>query len=488
MLHNLAIEISNWLHTHPEWGGIITFVIAFLESLAIVGIFIPALLFFTAIGALVSSGVLPWLPIVLWAFAGAVLGDGCSYLTGYLQHEKLQNVWPFNKYQNLFAKGKSFFKQHGGKSVFISRFVGPLRAIMPMVAGMLGMKPQRFFLVNIPSAIIWSPFYMSGGFLLGAAATSLSPHSGQHFALILSGALIGVGIIYLLLSWLIRWLHPHLHPLIMRFESLRRVFHNAIDFNHGNQTFLGLWGIVCLILFCCVLLLVMGHFGIDTINLDVYNFFVNDRNPWGDQFFLWLTLLGQDQVLLAWLAFVTLYLFIIKKQRAAKYVFGLTFTASLVIYLLKLITHSPRPGGLVSGPLDFSFPSGHVVLSIIGFGFIALLLINHFEKKFKRWTQFIVAVLIFGIAISRLYLGAHWLTDVVGSTLLGSTLLLFFIIAYRRKAMEPIRLWPTLLVFILSFAVVYASYAWFNYATLLQSYQMVPASNTAVMLPPAIFV
>ncbi|MBX9705985.1 MAG: phosphatase PAP2 family protein, partial [Gammaproteobacteria bacterium] len=108
--------------------------------------------------------------------------------------------------------------------------------------------------------------------------------------------------------------------------------------------------------------------------------------------------------------------------------------------------------------------------------------------KYKRWTQFIVAVLVFGIAVSRLYLGAHWLTDVVGSTLLGSTLLLFFIIAYRRKAMEPIPIWSTLLVLIVSFAVIYGCYAWFYYPTLLQDYQMVPAPSSAVMMPAAIFV
>lgn len=229
--------------------------------------------FFTAVGALITSGVLPLTPILLWTFAGAILGDGSSYLIGYYYRDKLQRMWPFNKYQKLLNKGQRFFTKHGGKSVFISRFVGPLRSIIPIVAGMMDMKPRRFFMVNIPSAILWTPFYMSGGFLLGEAATSLAPHSAQHFIVVIGIALLAMTLIVFLLRWLVSIINHRLHGKLMKIESVQRIFFNAIDFNHAQQTFLGLSGLVGLILFSTILLLIISNVGIDVINFQVHTFF-----------------------------------------------------------------------------------------------------------------------------------------------------------------------------------------------------------------------
>ena len=55
----------------------------------------------------------------------------------------------------------------------IGRFVGPVRALVPLVAGMLGFKPLRFTIANVASAILWAPVYMLPGFILGAASTEL---------------------------------------------------------------------------------------------------------------------------------------------------------------------------------------------------------------------------------------------------------------------------------------------------------------------------
>lgn len=488
MLHQLAHQVTLWLHDNPEWGGIVAFIVALTESLAIIGIFIPALIIFTAIGALVSSGVLPLMPILLWTFLGAIIGDGGSYLIGYYYHQKLQRIWPFNKYHNLLNKGKRYFTKHGGKSVFISRFVGPLRSIMPIVAGMMNMRPRKFFAVNIPSAIIWAPFYMSGGFLLGAAANSISPGSGQHFTVVIVIALLAITLLFFLMRWLIVWLNNHLHDQMMKVASLQRVFFNAIDFNHAQQTFLGLWGIVCLILFLTLVLLIIGHIGIDMMNLQIHHFFQGDRNQFGDNFFLAIALLGQPQILLSWAAVIIIALFISKNVQAAKYFLGLLLLAAALIYLFKTITHYPSPNPNTEGYQNFSFPSSHLVFSICVYGLLSHLIVMRFERRYHYWAFSVISILIFMISISQLYLGIDWLTDVIGSALLGCVLVLIAIIAYRRKATAKIKLRWFLPLLIISFALFYGGYTWLHYTQLLSTYQVVPLAKISVITPPALLV
>ncbi len=488
MLQQYAHEVTTWLTLHPEWGGIVTFIIAIAESLAIIGIFVPALIFFTAIGALVSSGVLPLYAMLIWAFAGAVIGDAVSFFIGYFYKERLQNIWPFNKYQRLFDRAKVFFAKHGGKSVFVCRFIGPLRAIMPLVAGIMNMKPRRFFIVNIAAALLWSPIYMSGGFILGFAAKSLSPHHGQHLTVVIGTALLIVTFIYLLLRLIIHKLHKHIHFRVMRFPTIRKIFFNAINFDHAQQTFLGLWGVVFLILFFAVLLSIISQFGLNHINNLVHHYFQADRNPIGDNFFLIITLFGQPTILYSWVGIMLVALLFKQHWRTAKHLLGLACITALSTYFIKVVTHYPRPGGLVNGPHNFSFPSVHITVAIIVYGFFSYIVLEQFEKHHHRWALITVSIMVFAIAVSRLYLGVHWFSDIIGSILLGLVLLLMFIISYRRKATEKVDQRWFIPLLISSFIIIYGLYAWQNYAMLLQNYQILAPHHMPVLLPGPVLV
>lgn len=160
---------QEWLQTNQHWAGVIAFVIAAAESLAGIGILVPGITLFFAIGALIGTGELNFWIIAWWAFAGAVLGDNLSYWLGKRYRAQLWSVWPLSRYPNLPLQGEQFFAKHGGKSIIFGRFVGPIRAVVPAVAGMSNMPSGYFFAVNVLSALLWAPLILLPGVLFGDA-------------------------------------------------------------------------------------------------------------------------------------------------------------------------------------------------------------------------------------------------------------------------------------------------------------------------------
>ena len=162
-------QITGWLELHSVWLGPAIALVALVESLAAVGIVVPGVAILFAFGAMAGTGVLDIYSTLLWAFAGAVVGDGISFWLGYHYHEKLKKWWPFNRHPEWLEHGEQFFYKYGVFSVVIGRFVGVVRPFIPVVAGMMDMPPIRFFVVNVLSAMVWAPVYLLPGYLTGAA-------------------------------------------------------------------------------------------------------------------------------------------------------------------------------------------------------------------------------------------------------------------------------------------------------------------------------
>jgi undecaprenyl-diphosphatase len=159
-----AFEV--WLVANPAWAGFAIFIVSACESLAVVGLFIPGFIAMGIIGGLVSLGMLEPIPTLCWAILGAIVGDGLSYSLGRRFKHHLPYYWPFSRFPKWLARGKEFFIEHGGKSIIVGRFVGPVRPFIPVVAGMMSMDPRQFLLANVFSAIIWAPVYMFPGYLI----------------------------------------------------------------------------------------------------------------------------------------------------------------------------------------------------------------------------------------------------------------------------------------------------------------------------------
>ena len=154
---------------HPGLAYGAVFLVSLSESLALVGLLVPGTTIMIGVGAIVATGTLKLTPVLILAMAGAIAGDGGSYWLGRHYKERLVEMWPFSRYPGMFKKGAAFFHRHGGKSILFGRFVGPVRPVIPVVAGMLGMRPVRFVVVNVLSGIGWALVYTLLGIFFGAS-------------------------------------------------------------------------------------------------------------------------------------------------------------------------------------------------------------------------------------------------------------------------------------------------------------------------------
>ncbi len=165
MLH--IDQMLAFITSHMAFAYVTVFLVAFSESLVLVGLIVPGTVLMFGIGAIISTGTLELEHVLVLAAAGAIAGDGISYWLGRYYRDRLKQVWPFSRYQDLFAKGEVFFRRHGGKSILTGRFIGPVRPVIPVVAGALGMSPLNFAIVNIVSGIGWAFVYVLPGVVFG---------------------------------------------------------------------------------------------------------------------------------------------------------------------------------------------------------------------------------------------------------------------------------------------------------------------------------
>ena len=108
------------------------------------------------IGALISAGQINFWPIWVAASIGAALGDWLSYWIGRKLEHTAQHVWPLSRHPELIPKGEAFMKKWGTAGIFIGRFFGPLRASVPLAAGIFEMSYWQFQIANFVSALVWS--------------------------------------------------------------------------------------------------------------------------------------------------------------------------------------------------------------------------------------------------------------------------------------------------------------------------------------------
>lgn len=154
-------------------------------------------------------------------------------------------------------------------------------------------------------------------------------------------------------------------------------------------------------------------------------FFFEHRTPFLTTFFLWVTTLGNLSVILSFSFLVSAYLALTKKF---KYFLPFVTTlagSGLTVYLLKIVIGRDRPGMGIAyyAELSLSFPSGHAALSVALYGYVAYLFVQFFDiKKHQHilWAlYFIASFVVLLIGLSRIYLGVHFLTDILGGYVIG---------------------------------------------------------------------
>lgn len=437
--------LFDWIAQNQTWAGVIIFLIAMGESLAIVGMFVPGAVLMVGTGALIATGTLPFWPILWCAVAGAIAGDGLSFWLGHHYKEKLRTLWPFSRYPGLIDQGQYFLQKHGGKSVAFGRFVGPVRAIIPAVAGMMGMSPLRFIVANVSSALVWAPAYLFPGIVFGASL-GLAAEVASRLAMLVIGAIVLLWLSLLALKRVYLYFTPRAQEMGNRLvkwgrghKHLGQVTAALLDPQHPEARGLVIVA-VALTGFALLILLVFQQFTVGPLlarlDYSTYQLLQGLRTPWGDHVMTALSQLGDTTVQVALVLVVTLWLMVRQHWLASAHWLAVASFAWVISWILKQSLKIPRPtaleGGMYEGVMSFSFPSSHTVVATCLYGFLAVLIARELPQRW-RWLSYATALLaIFGIAASRLYLGAHWLSDVVGGLLLGLVWTTIVGVAFRR--------------------------------------------------------
>lgn len=430
-----------WINANPAWAGFIVFLVAFFESLALVGLVLPGAVMMFGIGALVGGGVMPLWPTLIWAAAGAIAGDGISFWLGRTLHMRIKTLWPLNKHPELIASATHFFHRHGGKSILLGRFIGPIRPVIPAVAGMLEMPPRRFLMFNVISGILWAPVYVFPGIIF-AASLGLASEVASRLAVML-GTVVGL---LLLALWLLRILfnrvHCYAYPLIQRtlawanlHPRMGRIPASLLDPNQPEARGLTLLALALLV--ASTLFALVAHASGTSgllFNLDIYLYqaAMSLRTPLMDELFVAVAQLADWQVLLPLSLAVLAWLWRCCNHHAAKHWLAAVSLGALLS--LNLVWLEGPENILLPAPLH----SGQLMTALAVYGFLATIIAREFSES-RRWPIYaLVTVLLIIIALGRLYLGASRLSGVMGAMTLGAAWIALLGIAYRNHPAERV--------------------------------------------------
>ncbi|OAJ54682.1 phosphoesterase [Paraburkholderia ginsengiterrae] len=426
-MEHAYIHLLHLLAGHPAWTLTVIFLAAFLEAIAVIGTFIPGSTAMFLAGALTGTGSLSLVWVLVWAIAGAIAGDGMSFWLGSRYKDQIAQLWPFAKHPEVLEAGHRYFRKHGAKSVVLARFIAPLRAIVPVVAGMLGMTPLRFYAMNVLSALIWAPAHILPGVVFGASVLLAGAVS---FRLVVILALL-VGIVWLsfrvagfLLSHANAWSSAagrNLGSWACRHPGpFGRFARKMLDPETPDASSILLATLIVLVsgaLFFGVLDDVISGDPLTRVDLSVYHFLQSVRTPWGDTVLAGLSTLGNTITLGALIVTVTGWMLLERRWRTIGYWLAAVVFSQLLIFALQFAMHRAPPNALMGG--SYVFPSNHVAATVTVYGFLAFLLARRVGMLEGMLVAAASTMVVIVVALAGVYFGRYWVSDAIGGAALA---------------------------------------------------------------------
>lgn len=443
---NLLVEyvnpLINWIQSNPNWALFITFLISLAESLAVVGSIVPGSVTMTAIGILAGSGIMRIDLTLLSATLGAIAGDSLSYALGYFYSDRLIEIWPFSKYPRLLHYGKEFFAAHGGKSVLIGRFVGPLRSIIPVVAGIMYMPHWRFFIANALSAVGWSLLYVLPGVIIGAASTELSTESATLLFVLIFASLAGIWLLGLIIQWLVKVLQKflllYLHDAWLQLKNhsflikIYNTFTPINEKNHYTTASLALMTLLCILFFIIILVLLIATPWLNFVNLPTFLFFQGLDIVLLKILFIFFTQFTSTLTLSIFFILCSFWFLYQKNYSALGYLFSVLISSMLLVFLITHSCYNPKPSGLLVPTPGSSFPAYNLSIATSLYLFLSF----YFNHTYVLITNSVKTTLYTLLGLSgfgSVYLGDYWLTDVLAAYCLGAAIALTHYLIYRKS-------------------------------------------------------
>ncbi len=381
--------LTQWLAGHPQWLGLALLIVACMECLAVVGLIIPGTVLVFAIAVLAGRGVLSLGETLLLGFIGGLIGDLLSYALGRRYHQGIRSLRGLRDHPEWLVQAEHYFQRYGVASLLVGRFIGPLRPMLPMTAGMLDMPFGRFLLVSLCAAAGWSMAYLLPGWSAGAAIR-LPLEDGFW-----SEAGIVVGALLTLIA-------------ATAFGSLRGLrWVSALSAGLGVAILLGLF---------------FGWPHLKELDEGLLAVIQGARSTTFDRIMVIVTRAGDFHTQLWAAVLLCLLLLVARQWRAALFAILTLLGTALANGALKATFARVRPEVLMEPLSSYSFPSGH---SSAAFAFFLTLgvLAGRGQPPRLRLAWLVLASLpATAIALSRVYLGVHWTTDVTAGALLAASI------------------------------------------------------------------
>ncbi len=404
-------SLTAWLGAHPQWLGLAIFVIACIECLTIVGIVVPGTVLLFAVAALAGGGALGLWPTLLLGYAGGLLGDALSYMLGKRFHQDIRRLPLLRRHPEWLAQAEFYFQRYGVVSLLVGRFIGPLRPMLPTVAGMLDMPLPRFVAVSLAAAAGWVLVYLLPGWTAGAALR-LSLPAGFWWQ---AGALLGA------LAALLG---------VAGHASLR-----------GRR---GAAALTAALAGALLLALLLGWPRLAVLDHAVLELLQGLRSTALDRAMVQLTHYGNSDVQLCAAALLAALLALYRQWRALGFAVASLLASALANHGLKLLLGRARPEILLQPLPGFSLPSAHSAAAFALCLTLGVLAGTGRPARLRLAWLLLAGLPAAAVAASRLYLGVHWPTDVVaGALLAGGLCALTLSVAQLRQPLPavPVRLW-----------------------------------------------
>ncbi|MBY6204031.1 hypothetical protein [Halomonas denitrificans] len=433
------------------------FLVAFVEAAAIVGLLVPGIFLLFLIAALVG-----WNPSMMVAMSaafalGAMAGDGLSYALGRRYRHRLAALPPTSRSGRWLDSGRAFFRRHGGRSVFIARFVGPVRPIVPVVAGSLGMPAAAFVPRMVIASLLWAPAMVIPGALFGQSL-EVAAEFGTRVVVLLLLAVLGGWLLVSLVrgayAWGSRrstWWFKRLGGWLRRHPRFGRLAGPLLV--PGQREVIPVLGLAAMLLLSFTALLAVLTLAIvnappalseavGTVT-GAATLSGSLRTPLADPLFVVLGLAGSAPVAVALGLGVTLFL-----AAAGR-------SVALVHWLLAVVLGTALAQGLYGLlgllPMRVARPDVAFASLVLMHGFLAVIAAKDLAATQRKWLYLAATAALVLIGFARLYLGRADLYALGVAAALAVVWLTLVGIAYRVRA-RPARTrsaWALVAVFVL---------------------------------------
>ncbi|RMS59248.1 DedA:phosphoesterase [Pseudomonas syringae pv. aceris] len=408
---DLLNGMTGWLTANPSWVAVAIFLVAFTECVAIVGIVVPGTVIMFAIAALAGSGILPLSEVLLLGFLGGLLGDAVSYFIGRRFHQNIRQLPGLRTHPEWMEGAEKYFHRYGIASLLVGRFIGPLRPMLPMIAGMCDMPLPRFVAVSVLAAAGWSIAYLMPGWAAGAAIRLPLPEGFWPEAAVVGGSLavlFGLSIQSSIRQK--RYATRLISALsLVLVAALFFGFPLLADFDNGLMT------------------LIQEH-----------------RSEATQHIVVLVTSIGDFRAQLLAASLLIIVLAVARQWRHAAFALAATLGTAIANGVLKTFFARARPEVLLEPLTTYSMPSGHSSAAFALFMTLAVLAGRGQPVRLRLTWMLVAGIPALAIALSRVYLGVHWPTDILAGMLLAFCVCAASLAFIQRKAPLPamsVRVW-----------------------------------------------